>query len=48
MLLHEDIPETLGFFCSKALREGRPSFDTKIFLKNLYLYGYLNTGALEN
>jgi transposase len=33
--------ETLGFTVQTIKREGRPSFDTKIFLK-IYLYGYLN------
>jgi transposase len=30
----------LGFKI-QTLKEGRPSFDTKVFLK-IYLYGYLN------
>jgi hypothetical protein len=38
--------ETLGFSV-QLLSRGRLSFDTKIFLK-IYLYGYLNGGALEN
>ena len=33
--------KTLGFAVQTLKTEGRPSFDTKIFLK-LYLYGYLN------
>ena len=33
--------ESLGFTVQTIKTEGRPSFDTKIFLK-LYLYGYLN------
>lgn len=33
--------KTLGFDVKTLKAEGRPSFDTKIFLK-LYLYGYLN------
>ena len=33
--------KTLGFDVQTLKSEGRPSFDTKIFLK-LYLYGYLN------
>jgi len=33
--------ETLGFCVQSIKSEGRPSFDTKIFLK-IYLYGYLN------
>ena len=33
--------EALGFSVQTIKTEGRPSFDTKIFLK-LYLYGYLN------
>lgn len=33
--------KTLGFEVQTLKAEGRPSFDTKIFLK-LYLYGYLN------
>ncbi|MFD2907410.1 transposase [Flavobacterium ardleyense] len=33
--------EALGFSVQTVKSEGRPSFDTKIFLK-LYLYGYLN------
>lgn len=33
--------ETLGFSVQSIKGEGRPSFDTKIFLK-IYLYGYLN------
>ena len=33
--------EALGFSVQTIKIEGRPSFDTKIFLK-LYLYGYLN------
>jgi len=33
--------ETLGFSVQSIKAEGRPSFDTKIFLK-IYLYGYLN------
>jgi transposase len=33
--------QTLGFSVQTIKREGRPSFDTKIFLK-IYLYGYLN------
>lgn len=33
--------KTLGFDVKTLKTEGRPSFDTKIFLK-LYLYGYLN------
>jgi transposase len=32
--------QTLGFSV-QTIKEGRPSFDTKIFLK-IYLYGYLN------
>jgi transposase len=31
----------LRFSVQTIKREGRPSFDTKIFLK-IYLYGYLN------
>jgi len=34
-------PEPLGFTVQTLKKEGRPSFDTKIFLK-IYLYGYLN------
>lgn len=37
---HIDL-KTLGFVVQTLKKEGRPSFDTKIFLK-LYLYGYLN------
>lgn len=33
--------KTLGFHIQTIKTQGRPSFDTKIFLK-LYLYGYLN------
>ena len=33
--------KTLGFELRTLKKEGRPSFDTKIFLK-IYLYGYLN------
>ena len=33
--------EALGFEVQTLKTEGRPSFDSKIFLK-LYLYGYLN------
>ena len=33
--------KTLGFELRTLIKEGRPSFDTKIFLK-IYLYGYLN------
>jgi transposase len=33
--------QTLGFSVQTIKGEGRPSFDTKIFLK-IYLYGYLN------
>src|SRR5690606_1447206 len=33
--------KTLGFEVQTLKNEGRPSFDTKVFLK-LYLYGYLN------
>ena len=33
--------KALGFEVQTLKTEGRPSFDTKIFLK-LYLYGYLN------
>ena len=33
--------KTLGFELRTLKNEGRPSFDTKIFLK-IYLYGYLN------
>jgi transposase len=33
--------QTLGFSVQTIKREGRPSFETKIFLK-IYLYGYLN------
>jgi transposase len=33
--------ETLGFSIQTLKAEGRPSFDTKVFLK-IYLYGYLN------
>jgi transposase len=33
--------QTLGFSVQTIKRKGRPSFDTKIFLK-IYLYGYLN------
>ena len=33
--------EALGFSVQTIKTEGRPSFDTKLFLK-LYLYGYLN------
>ena len=33
--------KSLGFEVQTLKTEGRPSFDTKIFLK-LYLYGYLN------
>jgi transposase len=32
---------TLGFSIQTIKIEGRPSFDTKVFLK-IYLYGYLN------
>jgi transposase len=32
---------TLGFSIQTLKSEGRPSFDTKLFLK-IYLYGYLN------
>jgi transposase len=31
----------LGFKIQTLKTEGRPSFDTKVFLK-IYLYGYLN------
>ena len=37
---HIDL-KALGFTLATLKTEGRPSFDTKIFLK-LYLYGYLN------
>jgi transposase len=37
---HIDL-KALGFEVQTLKTEGRPSFDTKIFLK-LYLYGYLN------
>ena len=33
--------EALGFMVQTIKSEGRPSFDTKLFLK-IYLYGYLN------
>ncbi|WP_225876755.1 transposase, partial [Flavobacterium muglaense] len=33
--------QTLGFKIQTLKTEGRPSFDTKLFLK-IYLYGYLN------
>ena len=33
--------ESLGFVTQTIKSEGRPSFDTKVFLK-IYLYGYLN------
>ncbi|MEM0543960.1 transposase, partial [Flavobacterium sp. j3] len=33
--------EKLGFTPRVLKTEGRPSFDTKVFLK-IYLYGYLN------
>jgi transposase len=33
--------EALGFTVKTIKSEGRPSFDTKLFLK-IYLYGYLN------
>ncbi|MEG2309227.1 hypothetical protein [Chryseobacterium sp.] len=33
--------KALGFELRTPKTEGRPSFDTKIFLK-IYLYGYLN------
>ena len=33
--------EPLGFTVQTLKKEGRPSFDTKVFLK-IYLYGYLN------
>ena len=33
--------ETLGFKVQIIKSEGRPSFDTKLFLK-IYLHGYLN------
>ncbi|OAB29201.1 hypothetical protein FBFR_07115 [Flavobacterium fryxellicola] len=33
--------ETHGFTVQTIKSEGRPSFDTKLFLK-IYLYGYLN------
>ena len=33
--------EALGFTVQTIKSEGRPSFDTKLFLK-IYLYGYLN------
>lgn len=33
--------KSLGFNVSTIKTEGRPSFDTKVFLK-IYLYGYLN------
>jgi transposase len=37
----------LGFKIQTLKAEGRPSFDTKVFLK-IYLYGYLNgVEALE-
>ena len=32
---------SLGFSVQTIKNEGRPSFDTKVFLK-IYLYGYLN------
>jgi transposase len=32
---------TLGFSTQTLKTEGRPSFETKVFLK-IYLYGYLN------
>ena len=31
----------MGFIVKTLKSEGRPSFDTKVFLK-IYLYGYLN------
>jgi hypothetical protein len=38
----------LGFKIQTLKAEGRPSFDTKVFLK-IYLYGYLNgVQALES
>ena len=33
--------ESVGFTVQTLKSEGRPSFDTKVFLK-IYLYGYLN------
>jgi hypothetical protein len=33
--------EALGFTVQTIKSEGRPSFDTKLFLK-IYLYGYVN------
>jgi transposase len=33
--------ESVGFTVQTVKSEGRPSFDTKVFLK-IYLYGYLN------
>ena len=33
--------EAVGFTVQTLKSEGRPSFDTKVFLK-IYLYGYLN------
>ena len=33
--------EAIGFTVKTLKTEGRPSFDTKLFLK-IYLYGYLN------
>jgi transposase len=37
---HLDLPK-LGFIVNTLKAEGRPSFDSKQFLK-IYLYGYLN------
>jgi transposase len=33
--------ESVGFAVQTVKSQGRPSFDTKVFLK-IYLYGYLN------
>ena len=33
--------QKIGFISRVLKKEGRPSFDTKVFLK-IYLYGYLN------
>jgi hypothetical protein len=47
MLCRSIILQTLGFSVQNIKAEGRPSFDTKIFLK-FYLYGLNGCGALES